>query len=103
MEGRQPDSSPWGDSVESGSGSQCTFDNNTLETCAYECGDCAAFYTCGQQGQAWVNRGNWLKNSRFINIGTNDAAGRPLSGAAIYLDVRRPFSSHPLSFLYGKH
>ena len=87
-EGLQPDSSPWGWNVERGAGSQCTFDNNTLETCAYECGDCAAFYTCGQQGQAWVNRGNWLKNSRFIDIGTKDADFRPLSGAAIYLDVR---------------
>ena len=86
--GQQPDSSPWGGSVVSGSGSQCTFDNNTLDTCAFECGDCAAFYTCGQAGQAWVNRGNLLTNSRFTNIGSRDAiSGRPLSGAAIYLDV----------------
>jgi hypothetical protein len=61
---------PWGSNVDSGSGSQCIFDGNTLDTCVYECGDCGAFYTCGQAGQAWVNRGNVLKNSRLTNVGS---------------------------------
>jgi len=30
---------------------------------------CGAFYTCGQQGQAWVNRGNKLRSTTFRNIG----------------------------------
>lgn len=34
---------PWGQSVRSGDGSDCLFDGNTLDTCAYECGDCGAF------------------------------------------------------------
>ena len=60
-----------------GSGSQCTFEGNTLDMCAYECGsDCGAFYTCGQGGQAWVNRGNVLRNATFRNIGAH----------AVYLD-----------------
>ena len=71
---------PWGqflDTNEMGSGSQCIFEGNTLDTCAYECGsDCGAFYTCGQGGQAWVNRGNILRNATFRNIGAH----------AVYLD-----------------
>eukprot|EP01052_Picozoa_sp_SAG31_P008542 SAG31_NODE_434_length_15737_cov_10.315450_2_plen_217_part_00 len=55
--------------IPSGSGSECMFENNTLDTCAYECQDCGAFYTCGQQGQAWVNRGNKLRSTVFKNIG----------------------------------
>jgi hypothetical protein len=62
---------------EVGSGSQCTFEGNTLDTCAYECApDCGAFYTCGQGGSAWVNRGNVLRNATFKNIG----------GIGVYLD-----------------
>ena len=62
---------PWGqtDTV-AGDGSQCLFDGNTLDTCVYECGDCGAFYSCGQQGMAWVNRGNILRNGVFKNIGS---------------------------------
>ena len=32
--------------------------------------DCGAFYSCGQQGTAWVNRGNVLRNGTFKNIGS---------------------------------
>ena len=61
---------PWGlGNMEVGSGSQCVFQGNTLDTCAYECGDCGAFYTCGQGGSAWVNRGNVVRNATFRNIG----------------------------------
>jgi hypothetical protein len=68
---------PWGQTgTVSGDGSQCLFEGNTLDTCVYECGDCGAFYTCGQQGTAWVNRGNVLRNGTFKNIGS----------WAIYLD-----------------
>ena len=53
-----------GDNVESGAGSQCVFDSNTLDSCVYECADCGAFYTSGVDGMAWVNRGNVLTNSQ---------------------------------------
>ena len=38
------DAPPWSDAslataIESGAGSECIFDNNTLDTCAYECQD----------------------------------------------------------------
>jgi hypothetical protein len=59
-----------------GSGSQCLFDSNTLDTCAYECTDCGAFYTCGEGGNAWVNRGNVVRNTTFLDSGAT----------AIYLD-----------------
>ena len=81
-----------------GSGSQCLFEGNRLDGCAYECTEqdsdafsicravrlahpesitsCGAFYTCGQGGSAWVNRGNVIRNSTFTNIGA----------AAVYLD-----------------
>ena len=55
---------------QAGSGSQNLFDSNTLDSCVYECGDCGAFYSCGQQGTAWTSRGNVLKNSTFRNIGS---------------------------------
>jgi len=48
-----------------GAGCNCIFDNNTIDTVSYECSDTGAFYTCGQQATAWVNRGNVLKNSVF--------------------------------------
>lgn len=53
-----------------GDGSQNVFDGNSLDGCVYECGDCGAFYTCGQQGSAWTSRGNVLRNSTFTNIGS---------------------------------
>ena len=59
-----------GDNVESGAGSQCVFDSNSLDSCVYECADCGAFYTSGGDGMAWVNRGNRLTNSNFTNIGS---------------------------------
>merc|ERR1719460_2378431 len=34
------------------------FDNNTLDTCAFEAADTGAFYVCGQQATAFVNRNN---------------------------------------------
>lgn len=62
---------PWGQATsQSGDGSQCLFEGNTLDTCVYECGDCGAFYSCGQRGMAWVNRGNILRNGTFKNIGS---------------------------------
>ena len=62
---------PWGlGNMEVGSGSQCVFEGNTLDTCAYECGDCGAFYTCGQGGSAWVNRGNVVLSPSSLDEAT---------------------------------
>ena len=61
---------PWGQTPQTGYGSQCLFEGNTLDTCVYECGDCGAFYSCGQQGTGWINRGNILRNGIFNNIGS---------------------------------
>jgi hypothetical protein len=73
----------------------CLFDNNTLDECAYEAADTGAFYSCGQQATASVNRNNTISNSRFLNI--RNTAGVGVQGPsvqAIYL-VRtantRPF------------
>ena len=45
-----------------------------------------AFYTCGQEGTAWINRGNKLINNTFRDIRTTDVTylGFP-SVQAIYL------------------
>jgi hypothetical protein len=61
---------PWGQGPVTGDGSQCLFEANALDTCVYECGDCGAFYSCGQQGTGWINRGNVLRNGVFSNIGS---------------------------------
>ena len=70
-----------------GAGCNCIFDNNTVDTVSYECSDTGAFYTCGQQATAWVNRGNVLKNSLFKRIRNTTPfhLGAP-SVQAIYLD-----------------
>ena len=48
---------------------------------------CAQFYTCGQEGTAWINRGNKLLSNTFRDIRTTDVTylGFP-SVQAIYLD-----------------
>ena len=49
-------------------GIDCVFDGNTLDRCAYEAADAGAFYTCGQEGAAFVNRGNSIANTIFKNV-----------------------------------
>jgi hypothetical protein len=41
---------------------------DTISLCGQQCGDCGAFYTCGQAGMAYVNRGNRLVRNTFSNI-----------------------------------
>ena len=39
-------------------GNDCVFESNVIEHTNYECDDSGSFYTCGQQGTAFINRGS---------------------------------------------
>ena len=43
-------------------GVDCTFDGNHVNKCVTETCDQGSFHTCGQSGQAFINRGNVMKN-----------------------------------------
>jgi len=63
------------------------FEGNTLDTCAFEAADTGAFYTCGQDATAFVNRNNTIRGCTFRNI--RNTAGTGVQGPsvqAIYLD-----------------
>jgi hypothetical protein len=63
------------------------FEYNTLDKCSYESSDTGAFYTCGQQANAFVNRGNELRHSLFKNIRNTEGSGvQGITIQAIYLD-----------------
>merc|ERR1712216_27506 len=50
-------------------------------------GDTGAFYTCGQQASAFVNRGNVLRHSRFSNVRNTGGSGvQGVTLQAVYLD-----------------
>lgn len=51
-------------------GNDCVFESNVIEHTNYECDDSGSFYTCGQQGTAFINRGNVLvrRNRRGPNL-----------------------------------
>jgi hypothetical protein len=68
-------------------GNDCVFESNTIEHTNYECDDSGSFYTCGQGGTAFVNRGNILRNTTFRRVRQEDTTflGYP-SVQAIYLD-----------------
>eukprot|EP00039_Didymoeca_costata_P020978 m.343007 g.343007 ORF g.343007 m.343007 type:complete len:652 (-) comp22208_c0_seq1:127-2082(-) len=69
---------------------ECTFEYNVIQRCAFETSDVGAFYTCGQQASAWVNRGHIFRHNSFSDIrneGPPDGTG--VQGAtvqALYLD-----------------
>ena len=68
-------------------GVDCTFEGNMLDTCAYEAADAGAFYSCGQQGTAFVNRGNTIVGNVFRNVRNTEGTGVQTAGvSAIYLD-----------------
>ena len=68
-------------------GNDCVFESNLIEHTNYECDDSGAFYTCGQRGTAFINRGNVLRNNTFRRVRQEDTTflGYP-SVQAIYLD-----------------
>ena len=64
------------------------FEGNTLSVCAFETLDAGGFYSSGQQGTAFTNRGNVLRGNHFSKI-LNHAEGTGVQQAsvqAIYLD-----------------
>jgi parallel beta-helix repeat protein len=68
-------------------GVDCVFEGNVLDRCAYEAADAGAFYTCGQGGAAFVNRGNSIFNTVFKNVRNTVGTGVQTAGVtAIYLD-----------------
>ena len=70
-----------------GPAANCLFEYNTLDKCSYESSDTGAFYTCGQQANAFVNRGNELRHSLFKNIRNTEGSGvQGITIQAIYLD-----------------
>ena len=64
------------------------FLNNTLSTCVFETLDAGGFYSSGQHGTAFTNRGNVLHGNHFRQI-LNHAEGMGVQQAsvqAVYLD-----------------
>ena len=48
------------------------FTRQLIEHTNYECDDSGSFYTCGQQGTAFINRGNVLRNNTFRRVRQED-------------------------------
>eukprot|EP01084_Bolivina_argentea_P162756 283192_1 len=44
------------------------FEYNYIANTTFEVTDSGSFYTCGQNGQGWINRGNILRYNTFENI-----------------------------------
>ena len=44
------------------------FEYNYIKNTTFEVSDSGSFYTCGQFGQGWINRGNIIRHNIFENI-----------------------------------
>lgn len=66
----------------------CRFESNIVSDCVTESVDSGAFYSCGQGGYAFVNRGNVLSNNTFRNIVKKQGSSVVTQGSvqAVYLD-----------------
>merc|ERR1712232_230476 len=66
----------------------CRFEGNVLSDCVTEAVDSGAFYSCGQGGNAFINRGNVLSGNTFRNILKKDGSSVITQGSvqAVYLD-----------------
>jgi hypothetical protein len=76
-----------GDSGEEFGGVDTVFEGNTMADCTFETTDSGGFYTCGQGGYAFLNRGNVLRNNTFLRV--KNTAGLEVqvaSNQAIYFD-----------------
>jgi len=63
------------------------FQGNTLEDCTFETIDSGAFYSSGQQGTAFVNTNNVLRNNTFKRVYNVAGTGvQVASNQATYLD-----------------
>jgi hypothetical protein len=70
-----------------GDGVDCLFEYNSFDRCGFESSDAGAFYSCGQAGTAFTNRGNVLRHSSFRNVRNAGSAGvQGITLQAIYLD-----------------
>jgi hypothetical protein len=71
-----------------GDGVNCLFEYNIFDRCGFESSDTGAFYTDGQEGSAYVNRGNVLRHSSFSNVRNTGGSGvsRHITLQAVYLD-----------------
>jgi hypothetical protein len=61
-------------------GVECTFDGNTVTRCVTETCDQGSFHTCGQSGQAFINRGNVMRNGVFSHIQPGHGVITPARG-----------------------
>jgi hypothetical protein len=66
-----------------GVGVDCVFERNVLDGCAFEAADTGAFYVCGQQGSAYVNRNNSIHNNSFLNIRNTVGTGVQSAGVQV--------------------
>lgn len=63
------------------------FEGNTVSDCTFDTIDSGGFYTCGQRGAAFTNRGNALKGNTFLRIRNTAGLGvQVASNQAVYLD-----------------
>lgn len=70
-----------------GDGVENVFESNSLADCTFETTDSGGFYTCGQGGFAFVNRGNVLRNNTFMRVRNTAGMGvQVASSQAVYLD-----------------
>ena len=56
---------------------ECIFDGNTVNRGVTETCDQGSFHTCGQSGQAFINRGNVMRNGLFTHIQPGDGVIYP--------------------------
>lgn len=68
-------------------GVDCVFENNTLADLTFETIDSGGFYTCGQRGAAFTNRGNVLRGNTFERVRNTAGVGFQIaSNQAAYFD-----------------
>ena len=76
-----------GDFGEEFGGVDTVFEGNTMADCTFETTDSGGFYTCGQGGYAFLNRGNVLRNNTFLRVKNTAGLGvQVASNQAIYFD-----------------
>jgi len=62
------------------------FEGNIITDCTFDTIDSGAFYTCGQRGAAFTNRGNVLRGNRFERIHNTAGTGvQVASNQAVYM------------------
>jgi hypothetical protein len=68
-------------------GNDNIFEGNFIERVCYETDDSGAFYSCGQQGTSYTQRGNIIRNNKFLHVRMRDTIhlGNPVI-SGIYLD-----------------